>query len=225
MKKINLNMDIKDIKLFSKKNANNTGKIDYSSKKINLLPDNYYKLKRRKRFITLLLVGFCISLAYFSFYLYQVKMITKWYEEQVYAMESVDGYSGLDEQISNYTEEKNSQDLIFELKKRIDKKSELLKDIEVTNKSIIYILETIENELPNGVKFQSLSVNSDEQISINCEANSNKEIAELIHNLKNTNYFDKVFVGGINKVETLDEISYTFAIECSFGGAADETNQ
>lgn len=218
-------MDIKDIKLFSKKNANNTGKIDYSSKKINLLPDNYYKLKRRKRFVTLLLVGFCISLAYFSFYLYQVKMITKWYEEQVYAMESVDGYSGLDEQISNYTEEKNSQDLIFELKKRIDKKSELLKDIEVTNKSIIYILETIENELPNGVKFQSLSVNSDEQISINCEANSNKEIAELIHNLKNTNYFDKVFVGGINKVETLDEISYTFAIECSFGGAADETNQ
>lgn len=218
-------MDIKDIKLFSKKNANNTGKIDYSSKKINLLPDNYYKLKRRKRFVTLLLVGFCISLAYFSFYLYQVKMITKWYEEQVYAMETVDGYSGLDEQISNYTEEKNSQDLIFELKKRIDKKSELLKDIEVTNKSIIYILETIENELPNGVKFQSLSVNSDEQISINCEANSNKEIAELIHNLKNTNYFDKVFVGGINKVETLDEISYTFAIECSFGGAADETNQ
>lgn len=223
MKKIDWNMDIKDIKLFSKKSTQIAGKIDYSSKKINLLPENYYKRKRRKNIISIVFIGFLFSTAYFTFYLYQVKTITEWYKEQVYSVESIDGYSGMNEQIANFTNEKNSQDLIFDLKKRIDKKSSLLEEIESTNKSIIYILEIVENELPMGVKFLSLSVNSEKNISISCEANENKEIAELIYNLKRTNIFNDVFVDSINRTDAYDDI-LSFTINCEFGGVSDEVN-
>lgn len=224
MKKIDLNMDIKDIKLFSRMPSPTTGNIDYTIKKINLLPENYYKRKRRKNIITIIFVGFFCTMSYFSFYLYQVKSITSWYNHQVYSTEATDGFSGLNEQILNFTNEKNSQDLIFELKKRIDKKSSMLQEIEATNKSILYLLTIVEKELPSGIRFQALTVNSEDTISISCEASSNKEVAELIHNLKKTSIFSSVFVASISNVANFDEPILSFTIECKFGGEKDASN-
>lgn len=174
--------------------------------------------------ITIIFIGFFCTMAYFSFYLYQIKTITSWYNEQVNSTEAVDGFSGLNEQIFNFTNEKNSQDLIFDLKKRIDKKSSLLQEIETTNKSILYLLGIIEKELPEGIRFQALTVNSEESISISCEADNNKEIAELIYNLKKTSIFSSVFVANISNVDTFDEPVLSFTIECKFGGETDATN-
>lgn len=227
-------MDIR--KIFNKKVNINTEnqpsvsaiKVDYSSKKINLLPQDYYKLKRKRLTASLIILMFCMSTAYFSYYLYQVKTYTQWYDKQVYSVESMHGFSGLNEQISKFNEERNSQNLIFDLKKRIDSKSKLLVNIEKSNKSILYTLSTIEDELPNGITFASLQVDSESSININGFATNNKEIAVLIHNLKATNYFDSVFVDNISYSERLNlndvaEVTYAFSISCEFGGTLDET--
>lgn len=202
-------------------------KVDYSSKKINMLPQDYYKSKRKRLIILFVILLFCMSTAYFSYYLYQVKTYTSWYDKQVYSIESMDGFSGLNEQISKFSEERNSQNLIFDLKKRIDSKSKLLVDIEKSNKSILYTLSTIEDELPGGITFASLQVDSDNSININGFATNNKDIAVLIHNLKETNYFSSVFVDNISyneriNTEEITDVSYAFSISCEFGGAIDE---
>ncbi|MGB3368352.1 MAG: PilN domain-containing protein [Acidaminobacteraceae bacterium] len=203
-------------------------KVDYSSKKINMLPLDYYKLKRKRLIVLLVILMFCLSTVYFAYFLYQVKAYTSWYDKQIYSIESIEGFSGLNEQISKFSEERNSQNLIFDLKKRIDSKSELLVDIEKNNKSILYTISTIEDELPNGIIFASLQVDSESAININGFAANNKDIAILIHNLKETNQFDSVFVDSISynervNTDNLAEISYAFSISCKFGGVIDET--
>lgn len=225
-------MDFKNIFKRNKNNENQPAvsaiKIDYSNKKINMLPKDYYKLKRKRRFALLVMLMFFVSASYFSYYLYQVKTYTAWYDSQIYSVESINGFSGLNEQISKFNEERNSQNLIFDLKKRIDSKSKLLVDIERSNKSVLYTISTIESELPNGITFASMQVDSENAININGFANNTKDVAVLIHNLKETNYFSSVFVENITYNERIDidetiDVSYSFTISCEFGGAIDET--
>ncbi|BEP28984.1 PilN domain-containing protein [Helicovermis profundi] len=215
------------------KNKNSTSNIsnnDYLSKTINLLPHTYIKKKKNNRYY--FVVGICVlAFTLFSInYLNQLIKITNWYDKEIYSTKASDNYSGLIEKINNLSEEKKSQDLLFVLKKRIDAKVKLVTEIENTNKSIVYIINIVEKEIPKSVIFKNMNVNSTKDITISAIADTNEQIAEFIYNLKKLNYFDDVFVDSISDIAYVESDGkktrkLSFNIICSYGGESIEANK
>lgn len=119
-----------------------------------------------------------------------------------------------------------NQRLLDDVMKRIDYKSELLKYIDDSNASAVVALETIEEILPNEVKYINLSFVSENAIRISCSTSKQEWIAQLVHQLKAKQFFDSVFVESIaldkeSQKMNLDGI-YVFELICTFGGNADE---
>lgn len=122
-----------------------------------------------------------------------------------------------------------NQRLLDDVMKRIEYKSELLKYIDDTNTSAVITLETIEEILPNEVKYVNLSFISDNAIRISCSTSNQEWIAQLVHQLKAKNFFDSVFVESIVLNKDSQQMKakgiYEFELICTFGGKADETKK
>ena len=221
------------MKINFKKNMNKTAtniKVDYFSKEINLIPEGYIKKSKERKYVIFLIILFVSISVFIMSFINQISNMTKWYNHEIYSTMSSNNYSGLIEKINNLNTERESQNFLFALKKRIDAKADLVNEIEKTNKSIVYVIDIVEKEIPKGIKFKNMSVNSVSDISISCSAESNEQIAEFIHNLKGTNYFENVFVDSITKNIFTDENNkekeeYSFNIICSYGGDTVETNE
>ncbi|MCY6484582.1 PilN domain-containing protein [Clostridium aestuarii] len=121
---------------------------------------------------------------------------------------------------------------------KTQKKLDILKkysnQVENTNKITIeednintLLIKSISNKLPTEISFQSMII-KDNNISIQGTSQNRTAIAELIHNLKSTDEFNEVYVGGISNLEKeeneIKQQGYSFNItfelkgECSSEG-------
>lgn len=183
-------------------------------------PDLYFKKKRRLRLVVLIAFIFSITVSGFVYQLLNM------YQEldQVKAENAI-----LINSIQEKQEESRRQGLLTSLKKRIEFKVDLLKEIEAENASVLNITEAIESALPQGVIYVNANFSSTEAMTIFGETEKENEIPDLIHKLRNLNVFHEVRVSSIKRVERLNytgvETVYEFILSCNFGGADDEIDK
>ncbi len=203
-----------------KKNDNVNISEQYRKKKINLLPDIYFKRKRRTRLVILIAVLIAVAVAAFV-----VQIINLNNELDYIRVEN----EKLINSIKEKEEERQRQTLLTSLKNRIEFKVNLLKDIESENASVIKIAETIEEALPEGVMYVSVDFDSTSEMNIYGRTLVEVEIPDLVHKLREKNIFHEIRIESVTKsllshYEGIDEY-YEFVLICSFGGDEDASNQ
>ena len=205
-----------------KKKADSGAKINFSelkNKNINLLPEKIMKQRKNKQnflFIAVFTVGL---FGLFFFHMGKISMETKELEAETNAIiDRIDEYSNL----------KENQKIVLFLEDQIKFKKDLVDSIFEKNNSIIKLLNSIDMNLPHGLKYTNISSNSEENILINGFAEDYDSVATLIYNLKETDLFKDVFLQDASKnvfiyVENeKEEVRYNFSLICDFGGEEDE---
>jgi len=191
----------------------------YRKKQVNLLPDLYFKKKKRLR--VAITSGLIVALI-LSFFAYQLVSL---YEElgEIRAQNEL-----IEQAIRDKSEESKRQSLLDGLKKRIEFKVDLLKEIELSNTSALYVSQAIEESLPSGIVYVSVDFDSEKSISIVGRTSFKEEVPDLLNNLRMKNMFSKVSVESITKTSYTyyagTEIYYDFMIICVFGGVDNEIN-
>ena len=183
---------------------------DYKNKDINLLPQEIInKKKHNLHLATAILLSSAIvfsSVGYYYYLFFQVKKISNENEIKI-------------TQISELLEKEEQQKLLSLLQERIEIKNQQLMDIERSNISIPFLTSVIENSLPADISFLNLAITTEGEISINGVSSSELSIAELIHNLKETKYFEQVFVGNITYSSGSENRKiYSFNLICQSRG-------
>lgn len=195
---------------------------DYRNKEINLLPDDFHKVNKKRVFLAFLISLCVIIVCLFSFYEYTLFHDTNNMEDEISAMKTA---------ISSNSQKIENQSIIINLGNRIEMKEILLNFIFSTNRSIIDILDTFEASMNGEIYLASLSANSTDTFTISASATSTEAISYLINKLKllrtveDTRYFESVFVNGITRSE--DEsgnVLYLFQLNCKFGGGVVSEN-
>lgn len=182
---------------------------EYKNNDINLLPPEYFNNKKKvyrgiySAFLTTILV-LAIGL-----FFYNLNKETVDLQREII---------NLDKEIEMLSKDKMNQEVLSNLEQRINYKGELLKEIEKSNISIIVTLSIIENNLPKDISFINLNTNSDGNLTINGIATSDISIAEFIHNLKQEELFNNVFVGNITKSSFNNRDTYSFNMICQYRG-------
>ncbi len=192
----------------------------YKKKQINLLPDLYFKKKRRVRLV--ILAGLIVSMG-ISGFAYQVfelnRKLNNVKDENIEVMQA----------IQEKKEERDRQTLLTALKNRIEFKVNLLKEIEQENESVISVSEAIESTLPEGVLYVNVDFDSTEAMTVYGRTETESEIPDLIHKLRTLNLFNEVEVSTITRTEfanyTGTDIYYDFTLVCKFGGETIETDE
>ena len=192
----------------------------YKKKQINLLPDLYFKKKRRVRFVILIALLVAIGISGFAYQIVELNRALK----QV-KVENTQVLQAIQEK----QEERNRQTLLTALKQRIEFKVNLLKDIEDENASVIRVSEAIESALPSGVLYVNVDFVSTDSMTIFGRTETDSEIPDLIHKLRTLNLFNEVKVDTISRSEyanyTGTDIFYDFTLVCRFGGDKDEIDE
>lgn len=191
----------------------------YNKKQVNLLPDLYFKKKKRVKYV--LLAG-VIAAMLVSGFVYQVIQI----KSQLADMQLEN--QKLEVSIQEKKEESQRQLLLTALKNRIEYKVDLLKQIEAENASVIQISDAIESALPSGVLYVNASFNSEEAMTIYGKTETEGEIPDLVHKLRSMNLFKNIEVSSIIRTETENyagtDIFFEFTLICSFGGDNNAAN-
>lgn len=192
---------------------------DLFEKRINLLPDIIItRRKQKKQALLIVLVGLIIVMVV-SYYMLQIVNYTDKLRAETDASLN---------RISILKEQQAQQALIARLEDQITFKKELVEGIIDQNESVSLILGIINVSLPKGVNFASVNATSEAEIVIVGAGESYEQVADFIHNLKETRAFDEVFLLTIskniykynnsNKIET----EYNYSITCKIGGVEDE---
>lgn len=182
---------------------------EYKNKDINLLPPEYFNNKKKVyRGIYLAFLTTILVIAIGLFF-YNLNKQTVDLQREII---------NLDKEIEMLSKDKMNQEVLSNLEQRINYKEELLKEIEKSNISIIVTLSIIENNLPKDISFINLNTNSDGNLTINGIATSDISIAEFIHNLKQEELFNNVFVGNITKSSFNNRDTYSFNMICQYRG-------
>ncbi len=192
----------------------------YKKKEINLLPDIYFKRKRRVRYVLLTGLIFALCVAGFTYQIYLMHV-----ELDTVRADNILTLASIEEK----KEEQERQLLLNVLKNRIEYKVDLLKQIESKNASVVQISEAIESALPSGVLYVNVNFNSEESMTIYGKTETESEIPDLIHKLRSMNLFNTVEIGSITRTETeyYDgvDVFYEFTLTCEFGGEPDATDK
>lgn len=205
-----------------KKKTDSTMKINFTelkNKNINLLPEKILKQRRSKQSFLLIAIIVGGFFGMFSFYMGKISMETKSMEKETAAIVG---------RIQEYSNLKENQKIVLFLEDQIEFKKNLVDSIFEKNTSIIKILNSIDMNLPHGLKYTNITSNSEESILINGFAEDYDSVATLIYNLKETNLFKDVFLQETSKnvfvyVEgEIEEERYNFSLICDFGGEEDE---
>ena len=192
----------------------------YKKKEINLLPDLYFKKKRQVRSIIFVacIVAVCVSV--FLYNLFEM-----YSELELVKAQNIKTIEAIEEK----DEEQRRQTLLTALKKRIEFKVNLLKEIEAENTSVLLVADVIESSLPEGVLYVNVDFTSTESMTVYGRTDNQNEIPDLIHKLREQNIFKKVNVETITKIESEyyagTETYYEFTLICSFGGVQNAPNE
>lgn len=188
-------------------------------KRINLLPDHIIKKrKNRKRYFYAMALAGLVAVA--------VGTYTAQLASEIDALKAETEAASY--RISLLKEQQDQQALIEILEEKIDYKEELLTALKDQNESVSLILGMVDLSLPQGVVYNSISANNEAEITITGASESYEQVADFIHNLKQTNHFDHVFLENSNKAiytysnTEVTVTSYTYSITCSIGGEMDE---
>jgi len=205
--------------MFEKKQTVNLSD-QYKKKQVNLLPDLYYKKKRRVRIV--ILIGFIVVL-FMGGFGYQIVKLNN-------DLQDLKAQNLLVEKsIQEKEEERTRQTLLTALKSRIEFKVDLVKEIEHENNSVISVTDTIEASLPLGMVYVNVDFDSKDSISIYGRTEKEEEIPDFIHKLRMLNYFNEVKVDSISKTEYVNysgtDIFYDFNLVCTFGGVDDAIDE
>lgn len=210
--------------MFKKKadSGGNAVKINFTelkNKNINLLPESILKQRRSRQSFSLIVLFLALIFGLFSFYMGRLSVETK------ALLEETENAKGKIEEYSNL---KENQKIVLFLEDQINFKKGLVDSIFEKNTSIIKILNSIDMNLPFGLKYTNISSNSQQNIIINGFAEDYRSVATLIYNLKETNLFKDVFLQDANKnvfiyaEDGKEEVRYNFSVVCDFGGEDDE---
>lgn len=191
----------------------------YKKKQINLLPDLYFKKKKRLRMafaVLTLVVAVAVAFTYHLIDLQRQLNETKANNALILQV------------IEEKSEERNRQYLLTALDNRIEYKSNLLKEIEAENTSVLYVTEVIESVLPQDVFYVSVDFDSTESMTIYGKTETKEEIPDLLHKIRSLNLFHELSVESINRTEEINykgvEEKFEFVLKCSFGGDTDEVD-
>ncbi len=202
------------------KSATKEAKTEYASKYINLLPDLYFKKKRRTRLVFLVAILIGVLFASAGWYYTQMQQQLSVIRDNTFAMKS---------QLSKLESERAQQQLLYALKDRIDQKAALLGQIEENNRSAVRIIDAVEAGIPKGIQFATMDFSAAESMQILGITENEDEIPDLLHQLKSLNLFDSVFLQSITRRTYVtyegDVIDYEFVIVCSFGGEENATDE
>lgn len=191
---------------------------DLFEKRINLLPDIIItRRKQKKQALQIVLLGIII-IAVVSYNMLQIVNYTD--RLRIEADASLN-------RISILKEQQAQQAIISRLEEQIEFKKELVEGIISNNESVSLILGIIDVSLPKGVQFASVNATSEAEIVVIGIGESYEQVADFVHNLKETRAFDDVFLQTINKNiyeynRTKLETTFDFSIMCKIGGAEDE---
>ncbi|MBK5251156.1 MAG: PilN domain-containing protein [Peptostreptococcaceae bacterium] len=189
---------------------------DYFKKEINLLPEDYNNRKKK-------------NIKFFSYIAICVIFIGAMVGYNYYLQKTIDNKISqkalIESKIAELTETENEQELILLLNSKIEVKSKAIMTFELISPKIIPILNTLENNLPAGLSFSSFD-KTEEQMTIDGIADSQKTVAEFLHNLKAENLFESVVVESIyGQVEENGSNSYFyFTMQCKFKNEGGEDN-
>lgn len=192
---------------------------DLLDKHINLLPDHIKKKRKNQRRTFLLFI--CIGLVAIGVSAYTVQIVNK--TNELKSETEAASY-----RISLLKEEQNQQAIVEVLEEKIVEKEILLSALKERNESIVMILSMLDISLPKGVLYNSVTATNTAEITIAGAGENYEQLADFVHNLKETNHFSKVFLSDANKVVYryseggLTETYYTYTITCSIGGKIDE---
>ncbi len=197
-----------------KRNKKQVSVLDqYKKKDINLLPDLYFKKKKRVRYAFLLFFVIALGIAGFTYQIYRLNVEL--------AETKADNQAVL-LSIEEKKEERDRQLLLTTLKNRIEYKVDLLKQIEQENASVVQISNAIESALPSGVLYVNVDFDSTEHMTVYGQTQTESEIPDLIYKLRSMNLFSTVAIDTITRTETENyagvDIFYEFVLTCEFGG-------
>jgi len=195
---------------------------DLFEKRINLLPDIIITRRRQKRqALQIILLGILI-IAVVSYYMLQIVTYTERLRVETDASLN---------RISILKEQQAQQAIIARLEEQIIYKKELVEGIVTNNESVSLILGIIDVSLPKGVRFASVNATSEAEIVVTGHGESYEQVADFVHNLKETRAFDEVFLQTVNKniyrynrnnTVSKSETTYDFSVLCKIGGVEDE---
>lgn len=204
------------------KKENKTAAWDYSGKDINLIPPVIIKQRRKTRILIYCIVIIVLVVVGVGLEMKIIQAETTSLNREAEMMEKT--YERL-------TGIKEHQAILATLEQRIEKKNDILNLIEEENQSVLYLIQIIENELPEGILYYKIAVDSKESISVVGYADTAEDIAVLIHNLKAKNDFKQVAVEALLEKpiafngSSKEKKVYEFSLICSFGGDEDEIDQ
>ncbi len=198
-----------------KRNKKQVNVLDqYKKKDINLLPDLYFKKKKRVRYAFLIVFIIALGIVGFTYQIYMLNIEL--------AETKADNQAVL-LSIEEKKEERDRQLLLTTLKNRIEYKVDLLKQIEQENASVVQISNAIESALPSGVLYVNVDFDSTEHMTVYGKTQTESEIPDLIYKLRSMNLFSTVAIDTITRIETENyagiDIFYEFVLTCEFGGA------
>ncbi|MGK0469030.1 PilN domain-containing protein [Clostridium sp.] len=105
---------------------------------------------------------------------------------------------------------KKTQQYYEELKKV----SSTVRSMDIINSELI---RKISSTTPEKVFFQSISI-TDKAVQIQCSSDSRISAAELLHNMKELNIFEEVFMPGINSGSEDNDSQQKFTLICTLKG-------
>lgn len=193
---------------------------DLMKKQLNLYPYKNGRLSNKAKRIRIVLLTALAGLSCIFFY-------TGYLYMQNGSLLSEIAVRSANLQVEN--DRLNNQKMLDELMNRIEYKSNLLQFIDKTNTSATLVIETIERNVSNEIQYVNLDFISDNTIRISCQTSNTEWIAKLVHQLKNENFFDTVFVESItlnqDLLNTNNKSEYEFQLICTFGGSTNETQK
>lgn len=188
-------------------------------KRINLLPDQIRKKRKNKQKAVLVVMLLALLISLIGYYTATIMSEIKYLKEET---------QKASDRIVELKEQQAQQAVIHMLEEKINYKKDLLDSLETQNESIGLILGMIDISLPDGVVYSTVSATSESEIMITGASESYEQIADFIHNLKETHHFDQVFLESSTK--TVYEYSktgikitnYTYVVKCIVGGEGNE---
>ncbi|AHM56930.1 hypothetical protein EAL2_c16350 [Peptoclostridium acidaminophilum DSM 3953] len=177
------------------------------SKQINLLPEEIIKKRKAgKKYVAagvaaIVLIGF-LSGIYIG--------ISREIDRLSKLNKQMERDSGTLELASEH------QAFLDSVEKRVEEKRQILERIEEENESFTSMFSSLEKKLPADIGFINVTSSSGGEIVIKGTAGSEVSVAELVHNLKDDGYFEKVFVSSIER-DSSENSGCSFTLTCSFG--------
>lgn len=189
---------------------------DFKNREVNLLPSDFNKGAKIRLGLMIIIAFFAIAVGAFGYYEFSVYQETQNMKDEIIAKQN---------KIKMNQKTIDNQKIIVTLDQRIATKEFLLEYIFAANKSIVEMLDLLEDSLNGEVYLTSLTADSTQSLTIGASSLSHEAISHLINQLKlikdsnGNKFFNDVTTKGI--VRNVDEdgnVTYLFQLECEFGG-------